>query len=44
MRTPTTILQMHTRQWLGSYGGRGNGDYRGELQAALSAVTTYLTA
>ena len=44
MRTRTTVLQMHTRQWLGSFGGRGNGDYRGELQAALTAVSTYLTA
>ncbi|MGO8950327.1 MAG: hypothetical protein ACLQUY_22240 [Ktedonobacterales bacterium] len=44
VRTRTTVLQMHTRQWLGSFGGRGNGDYRGELQAALQAVTTYLTA
>jgi hypothetical protein len=44
VRTRTTVLQMHTRQWLGSFGGRGNGDYRGELQAALTAVTTYLYA
>jgi hypothetical protein len=44
VRTRTTVLQMHTRQWLGSFGGRGNGDYRGELQAALQTVTTYLTA
>jgi hypothetical protein len=43
VRTRTTVLQMHTRQWLGSFGGRGNGDYRGELQAGLTAVTTYLT-
>jgi hypothetical protein len=42
VRTRTTVLQMHTRQWLGSFGGRGNGDYRGELRAALQAVTTYL--
>lgn len=44
VRTRTTVLQMHTRQWLGSFGGRGNGNYRGELQAALQAVTTYLAA
>lgn len=44
VRTRTTVLPMHTRQWLGSFGGRGNGDYRGELQAALTAITTYLTA
>lgn len=42
VRTRTTVLQMHTRQWLGTFGGRGNGDYRAELQAALHAVATYL--
>jgi hypothetical protein len=44
VRTRTTVLQMHTRQWLGCFGGRGHGDYRAELRAALQAVTTYLTA
>jgi hypothetical protein len=44
VRTRTTVLQMHTRQWLGSFGGRGNGDYRAELRAALQAVATYLAA
>jgi hypothetical protein len=44
VRTRTTVLQMHTRQWLGSFGGRGNGNYRAELRSALQAVTTYLTA
>jgi hypothetical protein len=43
VRTRTTALQMHTRQWIGTYGGKGNGDYRGELAAALRAITTYLT-
>jgi hypothetical protein len=33
---------MHTRQWVGTSGGRGNGDYRGELASALRAITTYL--
>ncbi len=42
VRTRTTALQMHTRQWVGTYGGRGNGDYRGELTSALQAITTYL--
>ena len=42
VRTRTTALQMHTRQWVGTYGGRGNGDYRGELASALQAITTYL--
>ena len=43
VRTRTTALQMHTRQWIGTYAGRGNGDYRGELASALQAITTYLT-
>jgi hypothetical protein len=43
VRTRTTTLQMHTHQWIGTYAGRGNGDYRGELASALQAITTYLT-
>jgi hypothetical protein len=43
VRTRTTVLQMHTRQWIGTYGGKGNGEYRGELTSALRAITTYLT-
>jgi hypothetical protein len=43
VRTRTTALQMHTRQWVGTYAGRGNGDYRAELASALQAITTYLT-
>ncbi len=42
VRTRTTALQMHTRQWIGTYAGRGNGDYRGELTSALQAITIYL--
>jgi len=42
VRTRTTALQMHTRQWVGTYAGRGNGDYRDELASALQAITTYL--
>ena len=34
--------EMHTRQWIGTYAGKGNGDYRGELASALQAITTYL--
>jgi hypothetical protein len=44
VRTRTAVLQMHTRQWLGTFGGRGNGDYRGELARALRVVGTYLEA
>src|SRR5258707_15224397 len=42
VRTRTTALQMHTRQWIGTYAGKGNGDYRGELASALQAITTYV--
>src|SRR5437588_6929156 len=42
VRTRTTALQMHTRQWVGTYAGRGNGDYRAELASALRAIKTYL--
>src|SRR5205807_112026 len=37
VRTRTTALQMHTGQWVGTYAGRGNGDYREELSSALQA-------
>lgn len=42
VRIRTTVLQMHTQQWIGTYGGRGNGDYRGELASALQAIGAYL--
>src|SRR5690348_8102374 len=34
---------LHTRQWIGTHGNRGNGEYRDELASALRAITTYLT-
>lgn len=42
VRTRTTALQMHTRQWIGTYSGKGNGDYRDELASALQAITSYV--
>jgi hypothetical protein len=42
VRTRTTALQMHTRQWIGTYAGKGNGDYRDELASALQSITPYL--
>jgi hypothetical protein len=42
VRTRTVALQMHTRQWVGTYAGRGNGDYQGELASALRAIMSYL--
>jgi hypothetical protein len=44
MRTRTTILQAHTHQWMGTYSGAGNGDYRGELKRAIQTITSYATA
>lgn len=41
VRTRTTILQAHTHQWLGTFGGPGNGDLRGDLQHACQIATTY---
>jgi hypothetical protein len=43
VRTRTTILQAHTHQWLGTFGGPGNGDLRGGLQRACQVVTAYAT-
>ncbi len=42
--TRTTVLQAHTHQWLGTFGGAGNGDYRGELRRAVAAIQRYLDA
>ena len=42
VRTRTTVLQMHTRQWVGTYAGRGNGDYQEELVLALRAIAAYV--
>jgi hypothetical protein len=44
VRTRTTILQAHTHQWLGTFSGAGNGDYRGELLRAIKAILMYLTS
>ncbi len=44
VRTRTVISQAHSFQWLGSFGNRGNGQYRVELRQGLAAITRYLTA
>jgi hypothetical protein len=41
IRTRTVILQAHTHQFLGTFGGPGNGDYRGELLRAIAVMTSY---
>ena len=38
------MLQPYTHQWLGTFSGPGNGDYRAELRHALQAITVYATA
>ncbi len=43
VRTRTVILQAHTHQLLGTFGGAGNGDYRGELRLAIGVITSYAT-
>jgi hypothetical protein len=44
VRTRTTILQMHTYQWIASFGNPGNGQYREELRRAKEAIQTYIKA
>src|ERR1700726_1668945 len=44
VRTRTTVLQAFTHQWIGTYGGVGNGKYRSELKRALEVITWYATA
>lgn len=44
VRTRTTVLQAHSHQWLGTFSGAGNGDYRAELQRATIAIRAYLKA
>ncbi len=40
-RTRTTVLPAHSQHWLGTFGGAGNGDYRGELMCACEAIISY---
>jgi hypothetical protein len=42
VRTRTVVLQAHTHQLLGTFGGAGNGDYRGELRRAIEVITSYV--
>lgn len=43
VRTRTIILQAHTHQFLGTFGGPGNGDYRGKLLRAVGVIKSYAT-
>ncbi len=44
VRTRTTVLQAHTHQWIGTFSGAGNGDYRGELRQAVKGISAYVKA
>ncbi len=44
VRTRTTLLQAHTHQWLATFGGAGNGDYRGDLLRALTVISGYVSS
>ena len=44
VRTRTTVLQSHTHEWLGTFSGSGNGDYRGELLRVREVIQCYLKA
>ena len=44
VRTRTTVLHMHTHQWVASFGNPGNGRYREELRRAVAAIQTYVKA
>jgi hypothetical protein len=43
VRTRTVVVQAHTHQFLGTFGGPGNGDYRGELLRAIQLIRSYAT-
>jgi hypothetical protein len=44
VRTRTVVSQAHSYQWLGSFGNKGNGEYRKELASALGVIRRYLAA
>ena len=44
VRTRTVVSQAHSSQWLGSFGNRGNGEYRKDLSVALFVIRRYLVA
>ncbi len=43
VRTRTVVVQAHTHQFLATFGGPGNGDYRGELLRAMQVISSYAT-
>jgi hypothetical protein len=41
VRTRTTIAHAHTREWLGSFAGAGNGDVKADLKRSCSVIERY---
>jgi hypothetical protein len=44
VRTRTAVQQAHTQEWLGTFGGEGNGQLYAELARGCEAVRAYLAA
>jgi hypothetical protein len=44
VRTRTVVVQAHTHQFLATFGGPGNGDYRGELLRAIGVISSYASS
>ena len=44
VHTRTTVLQMHTHQWVASFGNPANGQYREELRRAKATIQMYVKA
>lgn len=42
IRTRTTVAQAQTSEWLGTYGGAGNGNPKGDLERACEGIQRYL--
>ena len=44
VRTRTTVQQVHSREWLGTFGAAGNGDPYGELRKSCEVIRCYQQA
>jgi hypothetical protein len=44
VRTRTVVVQAHTHQFLATFGGPSNGDYRGELLRAIGVISSYASS
>jgi RecB family endonuclease NucS len=44
VRTRTTICHAQTGEWLGTYGGAGNGEVKEDLERSLQRISSYLKA